>query len=324
MNRQARVFTVTALFIASIAFVLFMAGNPAKSGFQAEAHKPKPQSQAVHKEEIFLSAEPPKELPVSPVLQNTNPYLLIDPPPEGKPAPDFSVTTTAGDTLSLSGLKGKKNAVLIFYQGSFCSVCGAQLSNLQKHIGDFNKQDAEIIAISADDMPHAMQTTGERGLTYYGSEDDWSGYDDGTRKMPRELQDAIATGQRVDLGNFSREDIRRIGRSFQNGRPSGVSQMTLSTPGVRLPSLLVTRLTATALPLNEWVSIHCKAFTLPQRPACVAFTIRSCNRLTRRAHSPHGILSHACWSGFGGAHEGCPSLICDSSSRGFGKGTREC
>src|SRR5690606_38374443 len=38
----------------------------------------------------------------------------------------------------------------------------------------------------------------------------------GTRKMPRELQDAIATGRRVDLGNFSREDIRRIGRSFQN------------------------------------------------------------------------------------------------------------
>ena len=60
-------------------------------------------------------------------------------------------------------------------------------------------------------------TTGEKGLTYYGSEDDWSGYDDGTRKMPRALQDAIATGQRVDLGgDFSREDIRRIGRSFQN------------------------------------------------------------------------------------------------------------
>ncbi|MGY1529398.1 TonB-dependent receptor domain-containing protein [Luteimonas sp. A649] len=59
-------------------------------------------------------------------------------------------------------------------------------------------------------------TTGEKGLTYYGSEDDWSGYDDGTRKMPRELRDAIATGKRVDLGNFGREEIRRIGRSFQN------------------------------------------------------------------------------------------------------------
>lgn len=59
-------------------------------------------------------------------------------------------------------------------------------------------------------------TTFEKGLTYFGSDDDFWGYDDGTRKMPSELSDAIATGQRVDLGNFSREDIRRIGRSMQN------------------------------------------------------------------------------------------------------------
>ncbi|WP_407352256.1 TonB-dependent receptor domain-containing protein [Luteimonas sp. R10] len=59
-------------------------------------------------------------------------------------------------------------------------------------------------------------TTGEKGLTYYGGDDDFWGYDDGTRKMPSALKDAIATGQRVDLGNFSREDIRRIGRSMVN------------------------------------------------------------------------------------------------------------
>jgi hypothetical protein len=41
----------------------------------------------------------------------------------------------------------------------------------------------------------------------------------------------------------------------------GVFQMTLSTPGVFLPLFSVTRLTANARPLNEWVSSHCKAFT---------------------------------------------------------------
>lgn len=60
-------------------------------------------------------------------------------------------------------------------------------------------------------------TTGEKGLTHYGGGDsDIWGYDDGTRKMPAALKDAIASGQRVDLGNFTREDIRRIGRSFEN------------------------------------------------------------------------------------------------------------
>jgi hypothetical protein len=34
------------------------------------------------------------------------------------------------------------------------------------------------------------------------------------------------------------------------------------------------------LPLHEWVSNRCKAFTLPQRPACVAFTIRAWSRRT--------------------------------------------
>lgn len=53
--------------------------------------------------------------------------------------------------------------------------------------------------------------------------------------------------------------------------------MTLSTPGVFLPLFSVTRFTAKALPENERVSSHCKAFTLPQRPSRVAFTIRACN-----------------------------------------------
>ncbi|MGY0561421.1 TonB-dependent receptor domain-containing protein [Luteimonas sp. A277] len=59
-------------------------------------------------------------------------------------------------------------------------------------------------------------TTFEKGLTHFGSDDDFWGYDDGTRKVPRELADAMATGRRVDLGEFGREDIRRIGRSLQN------------------------------------------------------------------------------------------------------------
>ncbi len=59
-------------------------------------------------------------------------------------------------------------------------------------------------------------TTFEKGLTYFGSDDDYWGYDDGTRKIPRELRDAMASGRRVDLGEFGREDIRRIGRSLQN------------------------------------------------------------------------------------------------------------
>ncbi len=63
---------------------------------------------------------------------------------------------------------------------------------------------------------------------------------------------------------------------------SGVSQMFLSTPGVFLPWFSVTRLTARALPLNEWVSRRCRALTLPHLPCCVALTIRAWSRRTLR------------------------------------------
>src|SRR5437867_11822719 len=62
----------------------------------------------------------------------------------------------------------------------------------------------------------------------------------------------------------------------------GVSQITWSTPGVAPPLFSVTRLTARALPLNEWVSRRCKALTLPHLPCCVALTIRAWSRRTLR------------------------------------------
>lgn len=99
-------------------------------------------------------------------LTKVDGYTLLDPPPVGVAAPNFTAKTAEGKTIHLSGYKGKKNVVLIFYQGSFCSHCGAQLSNVQKHLSDFKKQDAEIIAISGDDEAHAMQSVGERGLTF--------------------------------------------------------------------------------------------------------------------------------------------------------------
>ena len=60
-------------------------------------------------------------------------------------------------------------------------------------------------------------TTFEKGLTYYGGDDDFWGYDDGSRKLSPELSAALASGQRVSAGeHFSAEDIRTIGRSFDN------------------------------------------------------------------------------------------------------------
>ena len=44
----------------------------------------------------------------------------------------------------------------------------------------------------------------------------------------------------------------------------------------------VTRLSAKALALREWVKRRCKALTLPHHLACVTFTILACSRRTFR------------------------------------------
>lgn len=59
------------------------------------------------------------------------------------------------------------------------------------------------------------RTTGEKGLTYYGGDDDWWGFDDRSRKLFRGIE-AGAPQERVELGTFSRDDIRAFGRSLNN------------------------------------------------------------------------------------------------------------
>lgn len=103
----------------------------------------------------------------APDVSTLDPYNFLEVIPVGKPAPDFKVTDADGNPIQLSQFKGKKNVVLIFYQGHFCHVCGTQLSNFQKHFDLFQKQETDILAISADDKSLAEQTLGEKGLSFH-------------------------------------------------------------------------------------------------------------------------------------------------------------
>ncbi|HVJ00014.1 MAG TPA: TonB-dependent receptor [Sphingomonas sp.] len=49
------------------------------------------------------------------------------------------------------------------------------------------------------------ETTGRLGYTYYGSDTDWTGFDDGTRTIPFPLRKAIATGRAISLDTLSPE-----------------------------------------------------------------------------------------------------------------------
>jgi mycoredoxin-dependent peroxiredoxin len=165
MKNKVNVWLVLAFAIVAISIVAALSTTSPQSGATAGTPEPK-QHQGPKIESVSSPEETANQVALSPDLTKTDGYEFLDLIPIGKKAPDFLAKSADGKPVSLSSFKGKKNVVLVFYQGSFCSVCGAQLTNLQKHLSDFKKQDTEILAISADDATHAMQTVGEHGLSF--------------------------------------------------------------------------------------------------------------------------------------------------------------
>ena len=157
MKSQMNVIIITGLLILAVGFIVNLSGTP---GGLEPVHK------ALATENTITVSQAELDNVGKPNPERDNPFQFVNPLPVGTPAPDFRLQTASGDPVKLSSFKGKKNVVLIFYQGSFCTVCAMQLSNLQSHAQDFADQNAEIIAISADDLTHAQKTLGNLGLSF--------------------------------------------------------------------------------------------------------------------------------------------------------------
>lgn len=74
------------------------------------------------------------------------------------------------------------------------------------------------------------ETTGKLGYTYYGSDTDWTGFDDGSRDIPGPLKRAFASGKRlVEGADFTARDLQSIGASLLNA-PTTVLQRNKNIP----------------------------------------------------------------------------------------------
>ncbi len=67
-------------------------------------------------------------------------------------APDFELPNARGGTIRLSNIVKDKIIVLIFYRGSWCPICVKQLTDLTKDYNAFREHNAEILAISNEDV----------------------------------------------------------------------------------------------------------------------------------------------------------------------------
>jgi TonB-dependent receptor len=69
------------------------------------------------------------------------------------------------------------------------------------------------------------ETTNELGYTYYGSDTDWTGFDDGTRDIPPLLKAAFASGKPILQGaDYSQDDLEAIQMELVNAETTLLQQ----------------------------------------------------------------------------------------------------
>ena len=85
----------------------------------------------------------------------------------GDPAPDFTLPTHNEGELNLAWYQGRKNVVLAFYPADWTPVCATQVPGYQAIIDEFDKYNAQLLAISADSIPcHMAWAKSLGGLSY--------------------------------------------------------------------------------------------------------------------------------------------------------------
>jgi thioredoxin-dependent peroxiredoxin len=68
---------------------------------------------------------------------------------EGKPAPDFELTSDTGDTVSLSSLRGSP-VVLYFYPKDDTPGCTRQACEIRDVYAEFQERGATVLGVSRD------------------------------------------------------------------------------------------------------------------------------------------------------------------------------
>ena len=83
----------------------------------------------------------------------------------GDRAPEFTLPGTGGRDYSLSDYAGRP-VVLVFYPGDDTPVCTKQLNNYNEGLEQFDDLDAQVLAISAQDMGSHERFAGKHGFAF--------------------------------------------------------------------------------------------------------------------------------------------------------------
>ena len=83
----------------------------------------------------------------------------------GSPAPDFTLPGTGGRDYTLSSYRGKP-VVLVFYPGDNTAVCTTQLKSYTADFEEFEGVDAQVLAISPQDVASHEDFADKHGFKF--------------------------------------------------------------------------------------------------------------------------------------------------------------
>jgi peroxiredoxin len=96
--------------------------------------------------------------------------VLLSP---GDRFPDLTLRQPGGGAIELPGALAGSFGVVLFYRGSWCPYCNAQLRAFQRASEDLAQVGARVVALSVDDEATTKELITKHGLTFpvgYGAD----------------------------------------------------------------------------------------------------------------------------------------------------------
>src|SRR5690242_3350747 len=84
----------------------------------------------------------------------------------GDPFPSLTVALPGGRTLRLPDALAGRFGVVLYYRGSWCPYCNAQLSAFQRSLDNLANADISIVALSVDDEATTVDLIARHGLRF--------------------------------------------------------------------------------------------------------------------------------------------------------------
>jgi mycoredoxin-dependent peroxiredoxin len=91
----------------------------------------------------------------------------------GTEAPDFTLKDQNGQPVTLSGFRGDKTVLVVFFPLAFTGICQGELDEIRDHLCEYDNDDTVTLAISVGPPPTHKVWATQSGFTFGVLSDFW-------------------------------------------------------------------------------------------------------------------------------------------------------